>query len=121
MNKINLQEKFSLFNEYWNPKIVGEANGQYIKLAKAQGEMIWHKHENEDELFLVVKGKLIIQLRDGNVELENGEIFIVPKGIEHKPIANEETHFLMFEPKTTTHTGEVESEITIPIEKQKWL
>lgn len=121
MDKVNLEQKFELFNKHWTPKIIGEANGQYVKLAKAQGEMVWHKHDNEDELFLVVKGKLTIQLRERDIELEEGELFIVSKGVEHKPVADKETHFLMIEPKTTSHTGDVESELTVGIEKQEWL
>lgn len=121
MDKINLKQKFELFDEHWTPKIVGEANGQYVKLAKAKGDMVWHKHDKEDELFLVVKGKLTIQLRDRDIELREGEVFIVPKGVEHRPFAVEETHFLMIEPKTTAHTGEVESELTVPLEQQEWI
>lgn len=121
MKKVNLQEKFALFNEHWTPKIVGEANGQYVKLAKTSGEMVWHKHDAEDELFLVVKGKLIIQMRDGDVELSAGEFYIVPKGVEHCPRADEETHVLLIEPKSTLHTGALESEMTVAIERQEWI
>lgn len=122
MNKVNLEQKFSLFSEQWTPKIVGEANDQYIKLAKTQGEMIWHKHDEEDELFLVVKGKLTIQLRGGeDVELNAGEFYIVPKGVEHCPRSEEETHILLIEPKSTAHTGETVSERTVPTEKQEWI
>jgi mannose-6-phosphate isomerase-like protein (cupin superfamily) len=119
--KVNLKEKFSLFSEHWTPKIVGEANNQFIKLAKTQGEMIWHKHDGEDELFLVIKGKLMIQMRDETVELGEGEFYVVPKGVEHCPRADEETHILLIEPKTTLHTGAVESEMTVPVENQEWI
>src|SRR5215208_5461002 len=121
MNKINLKEKFELFSDQWSPKIVGEVGDQYIKLAKVQGEFVWHKHDNEDELFMVVKGKLTIKMRDGDVELNVGELFVVPKGIEHCPVAEEETHIILLEPKATAHTGEVESDITVPVEKQEWI
>ena len=121
MGKVNLQEKFAKFDEHWTPKIVGEANGQYIKLAKTQGEMIWHNHATEDELFLVVTGKLIIQMRDGNVELNPGEFYIVPKGVEHCPKAEEETQIILIEPKSTVHTGDSPSEMTVPIEDQVWI
>lgn len=110
MNKVNLAEKFSQFESYWDPKIVGELNNQYVKLAKFQGEFIWHHHENEDELFLVVKGKLIIKLRDGDVELDEGEFFIIPRGVEHLPVAEKEAHILLFEPKGTLNTGETDSD-----------
>lgn len=121
MNKINLKQKFELFNDHWSPKIVGEVGDQYIKLAKVQGEFVWHKHDNEDELFLVVKGKLTIKMRDGDVELTDGELFVVPKGVEHCPVAEEETHIVLFEPKATAHTGEVTSDLTVPVEKQGWI
>ena len=121
MSKVNLEQKFSLFSEHWTPKIVGESNEQYIKLAKTQGEMIWHKHDEEDELFLVVKGKLTIQMRDGDIELNAGEFYVVPKGVEHCPRSAEETHILLIEPKTTAHTGETVSERTVPTEKQEWI
>ena len=112
MKKVNLPEKFELFNEYWNPKIVGSLNDSYIKLAKFKGEFVWHKHDNEDELFFVVKGKLLIKLRDQNIYLNSGEFFIVPKGIEHLPIAEEEVHVMLIEPKSTLNTGDVKGEYT---------
>jgi mannose-6-phosphate isomerase-like protein (cupin superfamily) len=121
MSKSNLQEKFALFSEHWTPKIIGEANGQYVKLAKGRGELIWHSHEHEDELFLVIQGKLTIQLRDGEVELGPGEMFIVPKGVEHCPRATEETHILLIEPQSTQHTGAVKHELTVEIAKQEWI
>jgi mannose-6-phosphate isomerase-like protein (cupin superfamily) len=105
MNKINLLEKFSLFNEQWTPKVVAELNGQHVKLAKVEGDFIWHKHESEDELFLVVKGKLTIEFRDRSVELSENEILVVPRGVEHKPVAKEEVWIMMFEPVSTLNTG----------------
>ena len=112
MNKVNLQNKFSLFTEQWTPKIIGELNGQQVKLAKLKGGFVWHAHENEDELFMVIKGQLIIELRDNKIELNEGEIFIVPKGVEHKPVAKEEVHVLLFEPAKIKHTGDVQHELT---------
>ena len=113
MNKINIEDKFSSFSDLWSPKVVGELNGQYVKLAKVKGEFVWHDHEDEDELFLVTKGKLLIEFRDGQVLLEPGEMCIVPRGVEHRPIAKEETHVLLFEPINTAHTGMVRSPMTV--------
>ncbi len=113
MQVINLNEKFSLFNDYWSPKIIGELNGQDIKLAKVKGEFIWHNHQNEDELFFVVKGKLKIEFVDKTVEINEGEMIIVPKGIEHKPIAEEEVLIMLFEPNNIKHTGEVKHDLTV--------
>lgn len=121
MEKVNLQEKFAKFSEHWTPKIVGGANGQYIKLAKIEGEMIWHSHDAEDELFLVVKGKLTIQMRAGDVELNSGEFYIVPRGTEHCPRSDEEVHLILIEPKTTAHTGTINSAMTVPVAKQEWI
>lgn len=112
MEKVNLGEKFGKFSELWNPKIVGELNGQYVKLAKLKGEFTWHHHEAEEELFLVIKGCLVIKLRDLDIVLNEGEFFIVPRGVEHMPVAKEETHVLMFEPKTTLNTGNIETDKT---------
>jgi mannose-6-phosphate isomerase-like protein (cupin superfamily) len=112
MEKVNLTEKFGLFKEHWSPKIVGELNGQYVKLAKLKGEFVWHHHEAEDELFLVVKGQLTIKFRERDVMLKEGEFLIVPRGIEHKPVAEEEVHVLLFEPKSTVNTGNVRTEKT---------
>jgi mannose-6-phosphate isomerase-like protein (cupin superfamily) len=119
MEKVNLKEKFQLFNELWTPKIVGEANGQYVKLAKTKGEFVWHKHDAEDEFFLVVKGSLTIRLRERDIRLQEGEFFIVPRGVEHQPVSEEEAHVLVFEPKATLHTGDVQSELTV--EKLDWI
>ena len=113
MNKVNLVQKFSLFQDYWSPKIVGELNDSYIKLVKFKGEFVWHHHETEDELFLVVKGSLLIKLRDRDIFLEAGEFVIIPKGIEHLPIADEEAHVLLLEPKTTLNTGNISNERTV--------
>ena len=119
MNKANLAQKFSLIQDYWNPKIVGELNDSYVKLAKLKGEFIWHHHETEDELFLVVKGSLLIQLRDRDIFLEEGEFVVIPKGVEHLPIAEEEAHVLLLEPKTTLNTGNVRDEKTV--ENTNWI
>ena len=113
MEKINLAEKFGLFEEQWSPKLVGELNGQHVKLAKVQGEFIWHRHDDEDELFLVIKGRLMIKLRDRDVTLDEGELFIVPRGVEHKPVAEEEAYILMFEPASTRNTGNLQNERTV--------
>jgi mannose-6-phosphate isomerase-like protein (cupin superfamily) len=113
MEKVNLAEKFNQFNEYWKPKIAGELNESYVKLAKLKGEFVWHKHDTEDELFLVVKGTLLIKLRDRDVWLNEGEFFIVPKGVEHLPVAEEEVHLVLLEPKSTLNTGDVQNERTV--------
>ena len=116
MEKVSILRKFGLFSDYWSPKIVGELNDSYVKLVKLKGEFVWHSHEKEDELFLVVKGKLVIRLRDRDIQLEEGEFFIVPKGVEHMPVANEEVHVLLLEPKTTLNTGNVRNERTAEAE-----
>jgi mannose-6-phosphate isomerase-like protein (cupin superfamily) len=113
IEKVNLSDKFSRFSDYWQPKIAGELNDSYIKLVKLQGEFVWHHHENEDELFLVIKGKLLIKLRDQDIMLDEGEFVIIPKGIEHCPVAEEEAHVLLLEPKTTLNTGNVANERTV--------
>jgi mannose-6-phosphate isomerase-like protein (cupin superfamily) len=113
MEKVNLAHKFNLFQDYWSPKIVGELNDSYVKLVKLQGEFVWHHHEAEDELFLVVKGRLLIKLRDRDLWLEKGEFFIIPRGVEHLPIAEKEAHVLLLEPKSTLNTGNVRSEKTV--------
>jgi Mannose-6-phosphate isomerase len=112
MDKVNLKEKFSLFSEYWSPKIVGELNGQQVKLAKFKGEFVWHHHEHEDELFLVVEGTLNMAFRDKTITVNKGEFIIVPKGTEHKPIAEEEVLVMLFEPAATINTGNTNSELT---------
>lgn len=113
MEKVNLAEKFGLFEEYWSPKIVGELNGQQVKLVKTLGEFDWHHHDNEDELFLVVKGEIRIELRDRAVQLREGEFFIVPRGVDHRPVAEVETHVLLFEPASTLNTGNVRTGKTV--------
>ena len=113
MDAINIQEKFGLFSDHWSPKKIGELNGQQIILAKVQGEFIFHKHDNEDELFIVMKGQLIIGLRGRSIVVNPGEFYTVPRGIEHKPTAKEETHLLLFEPLSTKHTGDVMTDVTV--------
>lgn len=130
MNKINLSDKLSLFSDHWGPRIVGELNGQYVKLVKFQGPFTWHHHENEDELFLVVKGRFRMEYRDSRPEskeghsngaeeqeshvwIEAGEMVIVPRGVEHRPVADEEAHVLLFEPVSTLNTGNVTDEFTV--------
>jgi len=113
MDKVNLAQKFDLFQEYWSPKIVGELNDSYVKLAKLKGEFVWHHHDTEDELFLVVKGRLLIKLRDQDILLEEGEFVIIPRGVDHLPIADEEAHVLLLEPKTTLNTGNTQNERTV--------
>ena len=113
MEKVNLMEKFALIGDYWSPKNAGELNGQYVKLTKLKGDFIWHHHENEDELFLVVKGQLTLKFRDEDVVLEEGEFLIVPRGVEHKPVAVEEAQVLLFEPKSTLNTGNIRGERTV--------
>ena len=105
MDKVNLAEKFRLFNEHWSPKIVGELNAQHVKLVKFQGEFVWHHHDAEDELFFVIKGRFKMEFRDRDVWLDEGEFLIVPRGVEHRPVADEEVHVLLFEPATTINTG----------------
>jgi mannose-6-phosphate isomerase-like protein (cupin superfamily) len=117
MQKLNLQEKLSLINDHWNPRIAGELNGQYVKLVKFQGPFTWHHHETEDELFMVVKGRFRMDYRDEQDSaqetwIEEGEMIIVPRGVEHRPVAEEECHVLLFEPASTLNTGNVEDEFT---------
>lgn len=111
--KVNLQQKFDLIQEYWSPKIVGELNNQQVKLAKFKGEFVRHTHEHEDELFLVVEGVLFIELEDQTLELNSGEFVVIPKGVEHKPYAPEEVKVMLFEPATTLNTGDADSEMTV--------
>lgn len=110
---ISLAEKLAQISDFWNPRIVGELNGQHVKLAKLHGEFVWHFHQNEDELFLVVAGTLRIEFRDGAVSLGPGELYIVPRGVEHRPVAEEEVHLLMFEPASTLNTGNVREDRTV--------
>ena len=113
MEKINLAEKLARFTEHWQPKIVGELNGQQVKLVKFQGPFVWHHHEREDELFLVVQGRFRMEFRDRVILLEAGEFLIVPRGVEHRPVADEEVHVLLFEPASTLNTGNVRDERTV--------
>ncbi|MDP9230977.1 MAG: cupin domain-containing protein [Bacteroidota bacterium] len=115
MGKVNLAEKFSLFSDCKSPKIVGELNGQYVKLVKLKGPFIWHHHDDEDELFYVVKGSFDMELREKTITINEGEFIIVPRGVEHRPNAKEEVQVLLFEPATTLNTGNVENEITIRV------
>ncbi|WP_413533186.1 cupin domain-containing protein [Empedobacter brevis] len=112
MDKVNLSEKFSLFSEHWSPKIVGELNGQHVKLVKLNGEFVWHKHDNEDEMFFVVDGILKIEFRDKTITLHKDEFLIIPKGIEHKPVAEKDVLVMLFEPASTLNTGNTENELT---------
>jgi len=111
---VNLAEKFALIEDYWSPRIAGELNDSYVKLAKLRGEFVWHHHEQEDELFLVVRGTLCIQLRDRDLWLREGEFAVIPRGVEHRPVASEEVHVLLLEPKTTVNTGNIQNERTRP-------
>lgn len=113
ITKVNIEEKLGQFQDYWNPRIVGELNDSYVKLTKLSGEFVWHHHENEDELFLIVKGRLLMRLRDQDLWLEEGELVVIPKGVEHQPVAPEEVHILLLEPKTTLNTGNVVSDRTV--------
>jgi mannose-6-phosphate isomerase-like protein (cupin superfamily) len=113
IEKVNLAEKFTLFDESWSPKIVGELNDTYVKVVKLEDEFVWHHHDDEDELFWVVSGRLRMELRDGDVILEPGELLVVPKGVEHRPVAEGETHVVLIEPKTTLNTGNVRNERTV--------
>ena len=112
MDKVNISEKFSQFNDYYNPRILGELNGQHVKGVKLKGEFVWHHHDHEDELFLVIQGKLTMEFRDSTVEINPGEFIIVPRGVEHKPVAEDEVHILLFEPASTLNTGNISNELT---------
>ncbi len=113
IEKVNLAEKLQRFDDYWSPKIVGEINDSHVKLAKLKGEFVWHHHEAEDEMFLVVKGRLTIKLRDRDIHLDEGEFVVIPRGVEHLPVADEEAHVLLLEPKTTLNTGNLVNERTV--------
>ena len=113
MECINLSKKFRKFQDYWSPKILAEFNGSHVKIAKLKGEFVWHHHETEDELFLVVNGNLLIKLRDQDIYLEEGEFVIIPRGVDHLPIASEEAHVLLLEPKTTLNTGNIDNDRTV--------
>ncbi len=113
MDKVNLGRAFASFAEHWSPRIVGDVNDMQVKVAKLQGEFVWHHHDQEDELFLVVTGRLVMRFRDREVSLEPGELIIVPRGTEHQPFAPEECHVLLFEPRSTLNTGDMENERTV--------
>ncbi|MGI9042167.1 MAG: cupin domain-containing protein [Gemmatimonadales bacterium] len=113
VTKINLVEKFGCFTDQWSPKIVADLNDSHVKLAKVQGEFVWHQHAEEDELFIVVRGELTIEMRDGQVTLGPGELVVIPRGVEHRPVAREEVHLMLIEPKAIRHTGEVVSQRTV--------
>ena len=112
MKKVNIEDKLATFSDHWNPRVIGELNGQYVKAVKLKGEFVWHHHDHEDELFLVIKGKLKMEFRDKTEIINEGELIIVPRGVEHKPVADEEVHLLLFEPASTLNTGNVEEERT---------
>jgi mannose-6-phosphate isomerase-like protein (cupin superfamily) len=111
MNKINLSEKLNQFSDHWNPRLLAEMNGQHIKVAKFQGAFVWHSHEDEDELFMVLKGSFTMEFRDRSIQLNEGEIIVVPKGVEHRPVAKEEVEVLLFESATTVNTGDADSDL----------
>jgi mannose-6-phosphate isomerase-like protein (cupin superfamily) len=117
VQKVNVGEKFNLFDEYWSPKIIGELNDFYVKAVKLKGEFVWHEHETEDELFYVIKGHLVIKLRDGEISLQPGEFAVIPHKVEHLPVAEEEVHVLLLEPKTTVNTGTIDNERTVAPER----
>ena len=118
MEKVNLAEKLAQFNEHWNPKIVGEVNDCYVKVVKFKGDFVWHHHDHEDEMFLVVKGRFVMKLKDRDIQLELGEFIIIPRGVEHMPVAEEEVEVVLIEPKTTLNTGNIKSERTVEVLQQ---
>lgn len=115
MEVVNVAKKFDRFSDYWSPKIVTELNESYIKLAKLKGEFVWHHHEQEDEMFFVMKGRLLIKLRDGEVRIGPGEFVVIPRGVDHLPVAEDEVHLILIEPKTTSNTGNVRNEKTVGV------
>lgn len=121
MDKVNIKEKFELFDDYWSPRIIAELNGQQVKLAKLKDDFVWHSHEHEDELFYVIKGTLIMEFKERKVIVNEGETIVVPKGVEHNPhtLNNEEVWVMLFEPKATKHTGDVKHEKTV--NDQPWI
>jgi mannose-6-phosphate isomerase-like protein (cupin superfamily) len=114
MRKVNIKQSLDSFADMWSPKIVGEVNDAYVKLVKFKGEFVWHHHETEDEMFLVVKGRMLMKLRDQDITVDEGEFIIIPSGVEHMPVADEETHVMLFEPRSTLNTGNVQNERTVP-------
>jgi mannose-6-phosphate isomerase-like protein (cupin superfamily) len=113
MHPVNLAEKFGKFNDYWNPRVIGELNDCHVKAVKIKGEFVWHHHDNEDELFLVTRGTLRMRFRDREELVREGEFIVVPRGVEHMPVADEEVHMILLEPKTTLNTGNIENERTV--------
>lgn len=113
ITKVNIEDKLSSFTEHWTPKIVNELNGQFVKLAKVKGDFVWHKHDDEDELFFVISGTLFIELEDDTLELNAGELVVIPRGVDHRPYAPEEAHIMLFEPATTLNTGDTEGDLTV--------
>ena len=112
MNKVNLSEKFNLIQDHWNPRIAGELNGQQVKLVKFKGEFVWHKHDHEDEMFLVIEGEFDMELRDKTITIQENEFIIIPRGVEHRPVAPNEVSIMLFEPATTLNTGDQRNEMT---------
>ncbi len=117
VEKVNVAEKLALFNEHWSPRVVGELNGQHVKLAKFQGEFVWHHHDDEDEMFLVVDGRFRMELRDRSLEIEAGEFVVVPRGVEHRPVADSEVSVMLFEPASTVNTGSAGGALTVELER----
>lgn len=115
MEKINIIDKLNTFSEHWSPRIIGDINESYVKLAKLKGEFVWHMHENEDEMFMVIKGRMVIKLRTEDIILNEGELFIIPRGVEHMPVAEDEVQVMLIEPKTTLNTGNVRNERTVEV------
>lgn len=113
VTKVNLRQKLALFSDQWSPKVLADLNDSHVKVAKVQGEFVWHNHADEDELFLILHGRLTIELRDGSVTLEPGEFVVIPRGVDHRPVAEEEVHLLLIEPKAIKHTGGVEDPRTV--------
>lgn len=113
ISKVNINQKLALFHDYWTPKIIDDLNNQYVKLAKFKGEFVWHKHDNEDELFFVISGTLLIKLRDKEITINAGEFIVIPRGVEHCPFAEDEVHVMLIEPKTTLNTGDNEGDLTV--------
>ncbi len=118
MEKVNLAEKFKLFQDHWNPRIVGEMNDCYVKLVKFKGEFVWHHHDDEDEMFLVIKGRFLMKLEDRDIQVEEGEFVIIPRGVKHMPVADEEVEVMLIEPKATLNTGNVTNERTVEVLQQ---
>jgi mannose-6-phosphate isomerase-like protein (cupin superfamily) len=118
MDKVNLSEKFNLFRDHWNPRIVGEVNDCYLKVVKFKGDFVWHHHDQEDEMFMVINGSFVMKLEDRDVELNEGEFIVIPRGVEHMPVADEEVEVLLIEPKTTLNTGNLKNERTVEVLQQ---